>query len=43
MICKKCNEYINDEEAMVLKRGTYENKPLCKKCFDEELQKILGD
>ena len=43
MICKKCGEFVDDEDLMVLKRGQYENKPLCPQCHKEELQKILGE
>ena len=43
MICKKCGTFIEDEDVMVLKRGTYENKPLCEKCFVEEKSNLLGE
>jgi len=43
MKCAKCGIEVDDEEVMVLKRGQYENKPLCKKCHEKELQVILGE
>jgi len=43
MKCAKCGEEVDDDEIMVLKRGRYENKPLCAVCHKEELQVILGE
>ena len=36
MNCNKCNVEIADADVRVMKKGPYMNKPLCKKCFNEE-------
>ena len=44
MKCACCNKFIeNDEDIRVIKRGTYQNKPLCKICFEIEKVKLYGD
>ena len=40
MNCAKCNQKIPDFRFIV-KKGRYADKPLCKTCWHEEMQKIV--
>lgn len=41
MQCKKCGKELSEEKIFVLKRGEYENKALCKMCFEKEKYKLF--
>jgi len=43
MECIKCKINIDDDQVFVLKRGEFENKPLCESCFKEEKSTLYGD
>ena len=36
MNCSKCGAEVADEDIRVLKKGEYQNKPLCEDCFKKE-------